>query len=316
MAGLRPWAWLRSGLHGASRSSARLGKDPGQAERVGALGFPISAAAISASILGQASPECTLPLIACFGGHSLGRSYGGSKRGLGFEESVELAGDVADQAASDLAVGLALSPSPLGIGAGGRVIAQPGQDDQVQGLVEVAIARAVESNPDPLARGGWDRGGVAQHREGGLGPAAARMGPGTQHDRATIGPTPVGVSSSGCQARTSAVMARVCSAISASRSWMRRARARRLATVAAVSGSVSARCRSRPQVLTRRGVVRSRSRLRRTSGAATTSAWSWRWASLVAWTAERRAASRTESAARWPAALGWASWSRLMASDR
>jgi hypothetical protein len=42
-----------------------------------------------------------------------------SKCGLGFEESVELAGDVADQAASDFAVGLALGPSPVGVGAGG-----------------------------------------------------------------------------------------------------------------------------------------------------------------------------------------------------
>src|SRR4029450_10992223 len=70
--------------------------------------------------------------------------YGGSKRGLGFEESGELAGHVADQAASDLAVGLALSPAPLGIGAGRRVIAQPGQDDHVQGLVELTVAGAVE----------------------------------------------------------------------------------------------------------------------------------------------------------------------------
>src|SRR4029453_10685586 len=46
------------------------------------------------------------------------------KAWVGLQESVELAGDVADQAASDLAVGLALSPSPLGIGAGRRVIAQ------------------------------------------------------------------------------------------------------------------------------------------------------------------------------------------------
>jgi hypothetical protein len=37
----------------------------------------------------------------------------------GLEESVELAGDIADQAASDLAVGLALSATPFGIGAGG-----------------------------------------------------------------------------------------------------------------------------------------------------------------------------------------------------
>jgi hypothetical protein len=59
-----------------------------------------------------------------------------------------------------------------------------------------------------------------------------------------------------------------------------------------------------PQDLTRRGVVRPRSRPRRVSGAVTTRAWSWRWASVAAWTAERRAASRTDSAARWPAAWG------------
>jgi hypothetical protein len=61
-------------------------------------------------------------------------------------------------------------------------------------------------------------------------------------------------------------MARVCSATSASKSWMRRPRARKLAAVAAVSGSPSTRSRSRPQVQTRRGVVRSRSRLRRGIG--------------------------------------------------
>ena len=72
---------------------------------------------------------------------------------------------------------------------------------------------------------------------------------------------------------------------------MRRARARRLAAVAMVSVSQALCSRSLPQVLTRRGVVRSRSRLRRVSGAATTSAWSWRWPSVAAWTAERRAAS-------------------------
>jgi hypothetical protein len=65
-------------------------------------------------------------------------------RPTGLEESVELAGDVADQAASDLAVGLALGAASFGVGAGGWVIAQPGQDDQVQGLVE--LARADKSN--------------------------------------------------------------------------------------------------------------------------------------------------------------------------
>jgi hypothetical protein len=41
-------------------------------------------------------------------------------------------------------------------------------------------------------------------------------------------------------------------------------------------------------VLTRRGVVRPRSRPRRVSGAATISACNCRWASLAAWTADRR----------------------------
>jgi hypothetical protein len=54
---------------------------------------------------------------------------------------------------------------------------------------------------------------------------------------ATIGPTPVRLSRSGRQARTRVVMALVWSAISAFRSWMRRARARRLIAVAAVSTS-------------------------------------------------------------------------------
>jgi glycerol kinase len=70
------------------------------------------------------------------------------KARVGFEESVELAGDVADQAASDFAVGFALGASPLGIGTGGWVIAQAGQDDQVQGLVELAVPGTVESNAD------------------------------------------------------------------------------------------------------------------------------------------------------------------------
>ena len=48
------------------------------------------------------------------------------KARVGLQEAVELAGDVADQAASDLAVGLALCPPALGIGAGRWVITQPG----------------------------------------------------------------------------------------------------------------------------------------------------------------------------------------------
>jgi hypothetical protein len=127
---------------------------------------------------------------------------------------------------------------------------------------------------------------------------------------ATIGPTPVRLSRSGRQARTRVVMAGVWSAISVFRSWMRPARARRLAATVAVSVSQAACGRSRALAVTSWRVLKPRSRLRSASGAATTSAWSWRWASVPAWTAERRAASRTCSAARWPAARGWASRSR------
>jgi hypothetical protein len=97
------------------------------------------------------------------------------KAWVGLEESVELAGDVADQAASDLAVGLSLGAAPLGVGAGGWVVAQPGQDDQVQGLVELTIPGPVEPHAHRLAAGGRDGGGTAQHGEGSVAGAAARV---------------------------------------------------------------------------------------------------------------------------------------------
>src|SRR5512132_235204 len=209
---------------------------------------------------------------------------------------------MADQAASDLAVGLALGAASLGIGAGGRGIAQPGQDDQVQGLVELAVAGAIQPHPRRLAAGGRDGRRTTEQAKAASLAAAAGMGPGAQDDGGHDRATPQRLSSSGRQAWTRVVMARVWSAISRSRSWLRRARARRLAAVAMVSESKSAPSRSRPQALTRRGVVRPPSRPRRVSGAATTRGWSWRWASVVAWTAERLAVSRTWSAARWPVA--------------
>ena len=79
------------------------------------------------------------------------------KARVGLQESVELAGDVADQAASDFAVGLALGPAAGGVGAGGWVVAEPGQDDDVEGLVEVAVAGAIQPHPYRLAAGGGDR---------------------------------------------------------------------------------------------------------------------------------------------------------------
>ena len=44
----------------------------------------------------------------------------------------------------------------------------------MQGLVELAVARAVEPNPHRLAAGGRGRGGAAQHGEGRLDPECVR----------------------------------------------------------------------------------------------------------------------------------------------
>jgi hypothetical protein len=52
------------------------------------------------------------------------------------------------------------------------------------------VTGPVEPDPDPLARGGRDRGGAAQHGERGVAWAATRMGPGTQHHRGHDRPTP------------------------------------------------------------------------------------------------------------------------------
>jgi len=49
-----------------------------------------------------------------------------------------------------------LGAAPLGVGTGRRVIAQPGQDDQVQGLVELTVPRAIQPHAHRLAAGGRD----------------------------------------------------------------------------------------------------------------------------------------------------------------
>jgi hypothetical protein len=127
--------------------------------------------------------------------------------------SVVPRGDGADQAAIDLAVGLALGAPALGIGPGRRVVAQPGQDDEVQGRVELAVPGAVEPNPHGLAAGGRDRAAPPRIAK------VASLGQRPAYDQAhsmlaaTIGPTRCWRSRSGRQARTSVVMAPVCSAI-------------------------------------------------------------------------------------------------------
>src|ERR1035438_3230647 len=71
------------------------------------------------------------------------------------EGAVEVAGEVALDAAADLLVGLALGPAALDVGQGRRVIAHTGDGDDVQGAVELAVAEAVE----PVAVGPAGRDG-------------------------------------------------------------------------------------------------------------------------------------------------------------
>jgi hypothetical protein len=67
------------------------------------------------------------------------------KGGLGLELPVDLASDVADQAAPDLPVGLALGAAAGDIGAGSRVMAPASEHDGVQRAVELPVAGPVDS---------------------------------------------------------------------------------------------------------------------------------------------------------------------------
>src|SRR5690606_33195391 len=84
------------------------------------------------------------------------------------EGVVDLAGDVAFEAADDLFLGLALGCSAVGVGAGFRAVAQPDDGDEVEGAVGVAVAAGVEAVAFGLAGGGGDRVGAAHVRECGF----------------------------------------------------------------------------------------------------------------------------------------------------
>jgi hypothetical protein len=81
---------------------------------------------------------------------------------------VDLAGDVALEAAQDVELGQALLGAPFHVGPGRWVAAHPDQGDAPQGVVGLAVAAAVESVAVGAARGRGDGGGAAQVGEGGL----------------------------------------------------------------------------------------------------------------------------------------------------
>jgi len=60
------------------------------------------------------------------------------------EVAVDLAGDVTLQAADDLRLGFPFGGAALGVGAGGRVRAQPGEHDPPQGMVGLTVTAGVE----------------------------------------------------------------------------------------------------------------------------------------------------------------------------
>jgi hypothetical protein len=77
-----------------------------------------------------------------------------------FEEAVEVAGEVALEAAVGFAACLAFLEASFDVGDCGGVCAFAGDEDHVQGSVEFAVAASVESVADRLPGGGGDRGGA------------------------------------------------------------------------------------------------------------------------------------------------------------
>src|SRR5690606_19375637 len=71
------------------------------------------------------------------------------------DDLVELAGDVAFEAADDLLLGLALLGASFHVGAGAGVPAQAAEHDPVEGGVGLAVAASVQAVPGgPAGRGG------------------------------------------------------------------------------------------------------------------------------------------------------------------
>ena len=80
-------------------------------------------------------------------------------------------------------ISLSVLPSAaaaLDVGDGGRVAAHPGDGDDVDGAVELAVAEAVEAVAVGAAGGDGDSRGAGEHAEGGFAVNASGVGPGQQ----------------------------------------------------------------------------------------------------------------------------------------
>ena len=91
-----------------------------------------------------------------------------SRRWRVLEESVEGAGEVALEAAGGLVAALPFAEAALDEVDGWSVHATSGEDDLVEGAVELSVAAAVEPVADRLSGGGRNRGGAREPGEGGF----------------------------------------------------------------------------------------------------------------------------------------------------
>src|SRR5665647_298947 len=121
-----------------------------------------------------------------------------SRGGLAFlgccgavEVAVDLAGEVALEASTDLAEGAAFSGSALNVGAGGRVHAHAGDDGHVERAVEATVTAAVDAVSDGVAGRRRNRVHAGEAGERRFGSDAAQVRPrGQRHrggDRADAG---------------------------------------------------------------------------------------------------------------------------------
>src|SRR5699024_2378996 len=93
------------------------------------------------------------------------------------EDPIDLAGEVALQAAADLLGGAALGSSSLDVGPGFRVMCHAGADGDVQSPVQTSAAAAVAAVADVAPRRRRDRTPAGQSGKRGLGTHSAVMGP-------------------------------------------------------------------------------------------------------------------------------------------
>jgi hypothetical protein len=98
-----------------------------------------------------------------------------SRRWRVLEESVEVAGEVALEAAGGLAAALPFLDPALDVVDGRSVHSPSGDDNLMERAVELSVAAAVEPVADRLAGGGGDRGGAGEPGEGGLADQAAAV---------------------------------------------------------------------------------------------------------------------------------------------